>query len=301
MLPPPWIDGSDVEAQVALRARGLDPEVLRHGLDVIRDGFTIIRNAVAPETCRAVMDDFARYVGEHAEDAARHRDDLGRHFRLINFHLASDVAMAIGMNEKALRVLDFLFGHRSAVYTSLYFEYGTGQPIHRDSPFFHTFPINYFAGVWTALEDIHPDSGPLTYVPGGHRWRVDHQAIFRRVRADNPTQPHDWCVNHALHLYYAEVISRAGQSGAAVTAPLRVGDTAIWHAQLPHGGSPIANKTLTRSSMVFHCTPDDMQVYHQDVFFSHPPSDHPPLRFPYRDRGARKYAESGPPVFGQQY
>lgn len=300
-LGPLWLDARDGEAQAQMRARGLHSEVLAHGLELIRSGFTIVPEAVDGQTCRAAMDDFARYLRQHQEDSKGRTDALGRHYRFVNFHLASEAAMAIGMNERVLRILDFLFGYKAAVYTSLYFEYGTGQPIHRDSPFFHTFPINYFVGVWTALEDIHPDSGPLTYVPGGHRWEIDHQAIFKRIRNENPKQTQEWCVNQALQDYYGVVIKRAADSGAAVSLPLRRGDTAIWHGQAPHGGSPIVNKALTRTSIVFHCVPESVQVYHQDVFFTHPPSIQPPPRFDYSSRGNRMYANAGTPAFADTY
>jgi len=32
-----------------------------------------------------------------------------------------------------------------------------------------TYPEGYLVGAWVAVEDIHPDSGPLVYYPGSHR------------------------------------------------------------------------------------------------------------------------------------
>src|SRR5262249_39522718 len=41
-------------------------------------------------------------------------------------------------------------------------------------------PEGQFVGVWTVLlEDIHPDSGPLSYVQGSHRFRIDQRALYR--------------------------------------------------------------------------------------------------------------------------
>jgi hypothetical protein len=36
---------------------------------------------------------------------------------------------------------------------------------------------------------------------------------------------------------------------------------------LPHGGTAIRDQSRTRHSLVFHTTPIDVPVYHQDVFF----------------------------------
>ena len=47
------------------------------------------------------------------------------------------------------------------------------------------------------------------------------------------------------------------------------GDCLIWHPQLPHGGTPIKNASLTRHSFVFYTAPVGARVYHQHVFF-HP-------------------------------
>ena len=48
---------------------------------------------------------------------------------------------------------------------------------------------------------------------------------------------------------------------------VQAGDSLIWHPQLPHGGSPILDKTRTRFSLVIHTTPEGVPVYHQDAFF----------------------------------
>jgi phytanoyl-CoA hydroxylase len=301
IIAPLWIDAPDAEVQALVRTRSLAREDQRHIPEIIRDGFTVVPQAVDREICQRTADDFDAYLTQQSDYAAKHTDSLGRHYRFVNFHLASENAMKIGMTERVLQILDCLFGYKAAPYTCLYFEYGTGQPIHRDSPFFHTFPINYFVGVWTALEDIHPDAGPLTYVPGGHRWEIDHQAIFRQVKSEHPGQNDEWYVDQALQRYYGHVIDRANNSIAAIKVPLRIGDTAIWHAQTPHGGSPIVNSALKRKSIVFHCTPEDMQVYHQGVFFGHPPSQHPAPRFSYASLGNRKYAQAGQPLFAESY
>ena len=40
---------------------------------------------------------------------------------------------------------------------------------HRDSPYFDFHP-SHVVTVWVALDEMHPELGPLEYVRGSHRW-----------------------------------------------------------------------------------------------------------------------------------
>jgi len=199
-VPPLWLDEPDaLDRLSAAGARGQISEAQAVAArDLIATGFTIIRNVASGSLYDQVADDFARYLREHSEYAARCVDAQGRHLRFVNFHLASKAALELGNTPQIMALLDFLFARPASLYTSLLFEYGSQQPIHRDSPFFHTFPINYFFGVWFALEDIDPDSGPLMYVPGGHRFHVDHRGIFEQMERENPRQSTKQLMGHAL-------------------------------------------------------------------------------------------------------
>ncbi|MBA3966717.1 MAG: phytanoyl-CoA dioxygenase family protein, partial [Nitrospirales bacterium] len=232
-----WLDLPDAEQEAVPRGTRYPPHYSRMAREMITEGFTILKGVIEPGLCDAVVNDYQQYLERNKRYADQYIDAKGRHNRLVNFHMSSENAMKIGCHDEIMRALDYLFGYKAGIYTSLTFEYGTEQPIHRDAPFFHTFPVNYFVGAWCALEDINPDAGPLMYVPGGHRFPCDQHAIYKRIRAENPGQPDDWVVLHALEAYYGEVIARSGAIGATKQAVLQKGDVAIWHPQLPHGGA----------------------------------------------------------------
>jgi ectoine hydroxylase-related dioxygenase (phytanoyl-CoA dioxygenase family) len=258
-------------------------------------GFVVLRNDVDPNLCDRTREDYERFLTDNQDMASQYVDAAGHHLRFVDFHQVSANALALGNHERVLRLLDFLFGRSAGIYTSLTFEYGTQQPIHRDSPFFHTYPINYFFGVWYPLEDIHPDSGPLMYIPGGHRFEIDRFHLFDVARRTAPTASRPELVTRALQLYYGEVMREAAKIAEPEIVDVRRGDVAIWHPAVPHGGSPARNGNLTRKSMVFHCAPTDMQVFQHDAFFTAP--DQPPPRYGYKKHGDRLYAVSGPPAF----
>lgn len=294
---PLWLDLPNAEQEAVSRGAHYPSHYPGIAREVITEGFTILKGVVDPHLCDAVVSDYKQYLERNRGYADQYIDAKGRHHRLVNFHLSSENAMKIGCHEEIMRVLDYLFGYKAGIYTSLTFEYGTEQPIHRDAPFFHTFPVNYFVGVWCALEDIDPEAGPLMYVPGGHRFHCDQHALYTRVRDENPEKPNDWVVRNALEAYYGEVISRSEAIGEKKQAVLQKGDVAIWHPQLPHGGTPAEDPRKTRRSVVFHCAPETLQVYQHDIFFQHDGIEHPPPRYAFGSYHGRSYAFAGETAF----
>ncbi len=268
-----WLDRTDaVERSNAAPT----PELRGHALDLIQRGATKVGNAISPDVCDAVVDDYRAFCREHV-DGDGYLDERGFHPRLANFHLVSESALQIGLNPRLLEVIDFLMGYRASVWSSLTFEIGTQQRIHSDEPYFVTNPPGFFLGVWTALEDISPEAGPLTYWEGGHRNPIEplapvpdegdrHDAYLTRIDR--------WCAEAGL---------------SKVVPEMRKGDTLLWHPRLPHGGSAIRNPSLTRKSIVFHYKPEDVPLFGPAEFFD------PSLRtwqdhHPYAESKGRRLA-----------
>jgi ectoine hydroxylase-related dioxygenase (phytanoyl-CoA dioxygenase family) len=119
---------------------------------------------------------------------------------------------------------------------------GSGQDPHVDSLYMTRRTPLHLIAIWVALEDSHPDSGPLDYIPGRHKlapYRFSDGG-FHGIDAEMP----DW---------------RAAMDQAAAQAGLerhvflaKKGDVFIWHAHLLHGGSPIRDPARTHKSYVFH-------------------------------------------------
>ncbi|MPS36172.1 phytanoyl-CoA dioxygenase family protein [Stenotrophomonas acidaminiphila] len=290
-----WLDQADAVAQLQGRAAG-DVQLEAIGSRMIKDGFVVLPSAIAGTECDTVVSDYQRFIDDLGTEVEQHKDAGGRLLRVVNFHLSSGAAANIGCNPRLMAILDFLLGDEASVYSSLYFEHGSQQPIHRDSPFFETFPRNLFFGVWVALEDISVDAGPLMYVPGGHRFECDPHRIYDAVAACMPAAQRSALINEALEQYYGEVIRASSGVGAPAVVALKKGDVAIWHPQLPHGGSPATDPGLTRRSMVFHCVPSSRQVYQHDVFFAHR-GPAPAPRYGFTRVNGRHVALSGATAF----
>jgi ectoine hydroxylase-related dioxygenase (phytanoyl-CoA dioxygenase family) len=286
-----WLDEPDAEARIAAARVGEEAKSVARA--ICRDGLAVIRGAHAPELCRAVIADYASWSKENAEYVRSNLDERGHEKRLVNFHLRSSAAARIGTAARVMAVLDFLFGREAAVYTSLTFKYGSQQPVHRDTPHFATWPTGQFTGVWTALEDVRPDAGPLFYHPGAHRFALDpRQYMDEAIRRLPDATPEQQCLL-ALDLYNGEVIRRAPTVSPASTLEMAAGDTVIWHPELPHGGLPAANPDRTRWSIVFHCSPAEVQVHQHDRYFGFRADGAPPDRYGFDVMHGRRIARAG--------
>jgi phytanoyl-CoA hydroxylase len=266
----------------------------RVAVDLMTDGLTILRNAVSPEVCEAVIEDYYRWVGQNMAYRNQNLDDLGREKRLVNFHRWSQPAMSIATNAETMQILDVIFGAESYVYTSLTFKYGTQQPIHRDTPHFATWPARRFVGVWTALEDVNSDAGPLMFSRGAQKFAVDQYNIFRSVEREFPTLTRQEQLDRALDIYNGVIITKAPLEGEIkLVEPLRRGDTVIWHPELPHGGSPAVDPMKSRWSIVVHCASSEVQVHQHGSFFGHNGNEPPADRYGFISSSGRKVANAG--------
>ena len=288
---PLWLDAPDA-AQRASAAK-VSEEARQVALDLITKGISVLRGVQDPAICQRVIADYQSFCGQSPDLHASSLDESGREKRLVNFHHYSDAAMQIGTNPRLMSILDFLFGAEACVYTSLTFKYSTQQPVHRDTPHFATWPRNYFAGVWTALEDIDPEAGPLFYYEGGHRFMIDQAEIWQRVQRDRPDLSRDDALTLALDLYNGQVIDTAPQHGTYRTMEMKRGDVVIWHPELPHGGSLAIDPSKSRWSTVFHCAPVKKQVHQHEGFFEHAGKNEPPARYTYKKAYERKVALAG--------
>lgn len=286
-----WLDDDDAMERIALAPVSEEIKAIARALHT--DGIAVIRGANSKEVCRSVVADYKRYSEENEDYVRSNLTEEGREKRLVNFHLRSDGAAKIGCNPGILSALDFIFGRETAVYTSLTFKYGTQQCVHRDTPHFATWPSRMFVGMWTALEDVSPDAGPLFYHPGAHRMPVDPRVFMDEANSLLPGAPLNERLLMALDLYNGNIIQRTPQVAPAKLLEMEAGDTVVWHPEMPHGGSSATDPGHTRWSIVFHCAPIDVQVHQHDKFFTHQGPAAPPDRYGYFERFGRSFAVSG--------
>ncbi len=276
------IDSSSVEEKLKNAARAL-----------VTDGLAVLRGWHDKATCVQVIKEYQRWCAENHDYVSNNLDANGHEKRLCNFHLCSEAASSLGNNHELAKLLDYLFGYEASIYTSLTFKYGTQQPVHRDTPHFATWPPNYFFGVWVALDDVHPDSGPLFYIKNAHRFGADPKQFWDQAVERIPEGSAQEKCLMALDLYNGYVIRKSSSYGEPLMLDAKAGDTVIWHPQTPHGGSLARNPELPRWSIVFHCAPAAIQVHQHDAFFTHHGDKPPPPRYGFIKKQQRRVANAG--------
>ncbi len=241
---------------------------MNHYEDLMRDGYAVVPAAIARAACEQALDAVAAFKRRNAALIAPNEDAHGHMYRVSNLHLAVPaLAEAFAALSAPLAVCDRFFDATTSLYTSLYFERGSEQKMHRDTPYFTTRPAGRYLGVWLALDDVDAGNGPLLVVPGSHRLPpIDIEAMARELFAGTDGGP---AVAAQGWAPYQEAVGRQCEAHGLAPRELHVarGDVVIWHPELYHGGAVHLQRERSRNSLVMHVTPVGTPVYPIDVFF----------------------------------
>lgn len=160
----------------------------------------------------------------------------------------------IAANTEVQALLSKLYGKKAFPFQTLTFSVGTQQPVHSDDVHFSSFPKGFMCGVWVALEDIHPDSGPVEVYPGSHHLpNIDGIGLGRHPLHDPLAQPEAFS-GHASQIDVQELWDDLLKTADIEPQPFlaRKGQALIWVYNLLHGGSKRVNVERTRWSQVTH-------------------------------------------------
>ena len=248
---------------------------LRERLNLWHDsGFVVLKKAVSATLIDAYLADLEDLIEEnHKHDSlAEHpnhrlvkvrelsRDEVhDRHVRFVDFHNASVAGKKLALTRPIVEFLGHVFHDQVVAMQSLTFRYGTEQHFHQDFAYVLSGIPSHLAAAWIALEDIHPDAGPLAYYPGSHRIRKFDwgNGLFfdeRSLKGGDQFQIH--------------IQSECDRLGLAVATFLpKKGDVFLWHSSLAHGGTPQKDTGRTRLSLAVHYSsvtayarrPDDLK------------------------------------------
>jgi ectoine hydroxylase-related dioxygenase (phytanoyl-CoA dioxygenase family) len=277
------------------RTQELSSEVQAHLRSLNEDGFAQIRGGFRNGVVEEVLASVKLILRRNAEIFGKHIDADGHYPRIVNLHtLHKPLLRLFTENPVALAVQDAFFNARSCIYTSLYYERGSAQSIHRDTPYFCTRPEYRYLGVWVALEEANESNGCLEVVRKGHLVpELDREAIalehYKTLEEVPPGAPAGRDV--LWDSYQSKMMETCRELGLR-TELLRAqaGDVVIWHPQLPHGGSRISDLSRTRHSLVMHVTPEGTPVYQQDAFFNPRKPLPERAKWRYESFARRKYA-----------
>jgi ectoine hydroxylase-related dioxygenase (phytanoyl-CoA dioxygenase family) len=241
-------------------------ELRRRHEEYERDGFLVAEEFVDPLLCDGV-------IAEAEDFYARQAADLDRVDRTMNFHRESPAARRILGDRRLRRLVTALLGARAVLFQSIYFTHGSEQHPHSDYMFMTTDPHFQLCGIWIACEDVSEEAGPLLYYPGSHRipnegipgrYAEEEAPIRAEIEADDGTLRERYAMQMAganqslatcmFYDRWTKDLDRALDVGGYEPRTFlpRKGDLIVWHANLVHGGTPIASPDRTRRSLVAH-------------------------------------------------
>lgn len=242
-----WFDQPDASSQIERRVRRASQprEYAQYLEKFIRDGFFAIPNLVPADWCEAINADVDRRI---ADGSIPYRPGSGDRIQLL-FRQNED-ARALWLHQTILELLYLIFDDEPTPCHTLNFVHGSQQTVHQDSLYLSTYPEGYMCGVWVALEDIHPDSGPLVVYPGSHRFN----AVFAGDAGVEQRNP--WTDSHLSEelreKWQPVMYDLVERSSAGYHCTIPRGTALFWHGNLLHAGACRQNPALTRRSMVSH-------------------------------------------------
>ncbi len=243
--------------------------LLKHVLEIIDDGVTVIpADFDYQKECDKAVEAFYKFKEANKEIVQKHENENGYLHRIVNLHeKVEQLSLLFSKNKNALEVLDF-FLNETIIYTSLFFERGSEQDLHRDTPYFCTRPEYSYFGFWIALEDTDENNGSLKVVKGAHKLpELNRLKIAEHFYDDlEAVDPYDVRLWMEYHRQLKEQYDAAGLIEEEVH--FKKGDAVLWNPQTPHGAAKILDPKRTRLSFVMHVTPPNVPVYKQDVFFT---------------------------------
>ena len=257
-MPPIWLDRDDAEVEIAQKA--ITPAEAANLRKFSRDGYFTIPIELSAAEAEALDRDVDRLWDERPANVVFAYDSPPKRFsdaipdadrkpryRIVDLQVASAVAMRLYLEPSLHRYASLILGETAVATQSLYFEFGSQQPLHRDSTVVPTPEFGRLVAAWVALEDISDESGPLEYVPGSQRFPFYDFAPGRCVY--DPTQDSPADVEKAM-AYYTRRLSDSGLPTRRFLG--RRGEVLIWHSALMHGGAAPIDEHRTRKSFVVH-------------------------------------------------
>jgi ectoine hydroxylase-related dioxygenase (phytanoyl-CoA dioxygenase family) len=114
---------------------------------------------------------------------------------------------------------------------------------HHDSALDNEIAAENYIGVWVALEDVTPESGPFELIVGSHLWDLDFAKLY--AIGDNAYEG-----TYGSYEYLLEEIEK--RKGETFTFLAKRGDVLVWHGRLVHRGTIPQKKDATRMSIIGH-------------------------------------------------
>lgn len=246
-----------------------DSFIRKHAIDIIDNGYTVIKNSVSNESINTAIDSFYDWKERnHKKFDPSFYKFSNKLDRIVNIQANLPIFKKLWSENQCLKITDYLFNSETSFYTSLFFEAGSSQEIHRDVSLFWTNPCNLFFGTWLALEGTDSENGPLLVIPKSHKLDLLDRDDIRQQAGIKPNRLDEY-EDSLWQIYNSKLQNLCSKNNLEIKeVHVNKGDTIVWHPMLAHGGKEILDKERTRLSHVVHVVPYKTPVYRHNIFFN---------------------------------
>ena len=251
-----WFDRSPEEAEEHIRGLERSGAVTLAEAEALRrfvaEGYLVLPDVVDAghlQRLNAALDDAVAKKIEGYE--------WGASQRIHNLHNHYPAVRELWLHPTIMRMLSLIFGEPAKPCQSLTYVFGSEQQYHQDTIHLTPFPAGRMCGVWTALEDVAPDSGELIVYPGSHRER----RVYMQDAGVAKVRNEDWTEFGEKVAPIWEGMLVNGGYRREVYRP-KAGTVLIWHENLMHAGSVRQERSRSRRSIVGHYFAQSAIVYY---------------------------------------
>ena len=186
--------------------------------------------------------------------------------RIVEAWKTSKEIKNLALNETVIDLLTYLYSREPLPFSTINFIKGTEQPFHSDYIHFGSIPELYLAGAWVALEDISPNSGPLSIIRKSHKLTP---VFYSDLGIDK--MPKNIKEIKEFYSIYEEYLKNqiSDLNLEVVTPKLHQGECLIWAANMYHGAQKINDSMLTRWSQVTHYHFKGCEFFYNPNFSNH--------------------------------
>ena len=214
------------------------------------DGYCIIPNAIDHDLVSRVNRDIDIFLKSNMDRLISNNLLVhGMLQRVVNLHYSinslKDVFIEAMNNGN--EIVD-KYGD-ATLYTSLFFELGSEQPLHRDTPYFFSGGVGGYLGAWVALDNVDENNGALIAVKGSHN--LPEPDLLKLKEAHFPDAKVPPSSTPLFNAYNEELVALSEQQNMQlITLKVNKGDMVIWNPSTLHGGMAHLDKTRSRRSFV---------------------------------------------------
>lgn len=215
--------------------------------DYLNNGFLFLPNLISSE----VIDNYPfASLGKEAEEQ--------------KYYLSDPLLRDIFCSKEIYDIINII-GIGVALSTGSFFNKSTERDWHRDHVWPYKLGADNYIGVWIALDDVDPESGPFEVIAGSHKWEID----YSEFEGDLLYQKYD----ELTRIFEEE---RLKKNAPIISLNISKGDVIFWHGHTIHRGSKPSNSILNRPSLIahycnpkLHGTPEDELFKFPELFNTH--------------------------------